>query len=149
MRLAERLRRLDDRVLGPPKPLTSRSHRNGMLVALAGTLAVLGYVTIDGDIEGLPASVSLLMFSVAGGFRWFRALQQEGRWQGRETARRTAVGLGLLLLVGIVCWYAALLVRGDEDPRYTPEQCELARSGFLPDPELVEEIRAQCAEDGQ
>lgn len=151
MGVAAALRRLDDRVLGPVRPVTTRTHRNGLLVGLLGTAGALTWSSLAGDSTGVAASGGLFAVAVGSGYRWFRALEQEGRWQGRERARRCAAGAGLLVLAVLLSWYAVLLAGGDDDHGYTREQCEVARDGFLTGGTdgRVDEVLRRCAQDGR
>jgi hypothetical protein len=151
MGVADRLRRLDNHVLGRPKPITSRTQRNSFLVGFVGTVALLSYSSFSGSTGVLAGSGGFFGVMVASGLRWFRALERHGKWQARDGARRVAAGAGLLLVALVVGWYGFLFARGDDAPRYSREQCEVVRDGFLERDSggVIDEILRECAKEGR
>ena len=72
MGIGEALRRLDDRVLGAPKPATAAAHRNIFFVGLVGTLAVLTVAISTGKSFAFAAVGGFVVFMIVGGVRWIR-----------------------------------------------------------------------------
>ncbi len=72
MGIGEALRRLDDRVIGVPKPASAASYRAIFFVGLVGTLAVLAVVIATGDGTAFAAIGVFVVFMIGGGVRWVR-----------------------------------------------------------------------------
>ncbi len=71
MGIAQRLRSLDDRVFGRPKPPTAKTYRATFLVGLFGTLTVLVVSAITGEwsfIAGVGGFLGIMLASV---LRWY------------------------------------------------------------------------------
>ncbi len=79
MGIGDALRRLDDRVLGGPKPATAETHRNIFFVGLVGTLAVLTVVIATGEWIAFAAVGGFVAFMIGGGVRWFRTRERKQR----------------------------------------------------------------------
>lgn len=145
MHVAERLRRLDDRVLGPPKPVTLHTHRNGVLVGLAGTVAALAFASYNDSTSVAVASSGFFGGMLGSGWRWLCTLRREERLRARQVAA------SLLVVATLLGWFTVLLLHDEDVPRYTRETCELARNGFPGGDRVssLDDILRACVEDGQ
>jgi hypothetical protein len=77
--LGDALRRLDDRVLPAPKPVSVTTHRNTFLVGLIGTLLVLVGLILSGRWTAVGAVGGFVGVMIGGGIRWYRAAQRTQR----------------------------------------------------------------------
>lgn len=73
MRLGDALRRLDDRVLGPPRTAPPTTYRATFLLGVAGVLVVLGFVLVTGRTAAIGGVGGFVGVTVASGVRWYRA----------------------------------------------------------------------------
>ena len=150
MTVLERLRRLDDRVLGRPKPVTPRTHVSSFLVGSAGTVGLLTYATFDGDTAVLAGSGGFFGVMVGSAVRWYRLRERSGDWDGRPAHRRNVL-LALVLVPSVlVAWYAALFARDDGEPQVTRDQCATIRLDVLAgeSAEVLDGVLRECAEEG-
>lgn len=77
--LGQRLRSLDDRVLGKPKPPTTATYRNSFLVGLAGAVAMLVVLAITGKWSFVGSIGGFLGVMLGSGVRWRRFARAQGR----------------------------------------------------------------------
>lgn len=70
MPLAERLRALDDKVLGKPKPTTSRQYRNAFFLGLSGLVIFSGIALTIGEPRLLAYSGGILIPMALNGYLW-------------------------------------------------------------------------------
>ena len=79
MGVARRLRELDDRVFGEPRPATTSTYQTLFLVGLVGTLTVLAAVLITGDGLWAAAGGGFLGTMLVSGARWYAMARSSGR----------------------------------------------------------------------
>jgi hypothetical protein len=77
MRVSERLRALDDRVLGSPKRKTAESQRRTFFVGLAGTAVVLVVIAVTGHWWDFAAVGGFLGVTLGAGLEWRKATRDE------------------------------------------------------------------------
>lgn len=77
--MGERLRRLDDRVLGPPRLDSAATMRTVFLLALLGVAAVVVLALVTGRGSMLAAGGGFLGVMLTTGIRW--------RWASRSAQR--------------------------------------------------------------
>ncbi len=70
MGIGQRLRWLDDRLLGKPKPQTAKTHRNIFLVGLFGALTVLVVSAITGEWSYVAAVGGFVGAMLGSAVRW-------------------------------------------------------------------------------
>lgn len=76
MGILARLRRLDDRVLGRPKPPTPETHRNTFVLGLLGASVVLIALAATGRWTAIGAVGGFLGMALGGGLRWYRSTRR-------------------------------------------------------------------------
>ncbi|MCW2679529.1 MAG: hypothetical protein JWM62_930 [Frankiales bacterium] len=97
-RLLARLRGLDDRVLGRPKPPSPRAYRNGFAWSVLAVLALLLLAVLTGSTSFVVGTGGLLGVLIANAFRWWST----------EQARRPVMRIGIACGLGAVLAASAL-----------------------------------------
>lgn len=70
MQLAERLRALDDKVLGKPKPTNSRQYRDAFFLGLIVVVISLGTALITGEPQFLAYASGIVFLTAVNGYLW-------------------------------------------------------------------------------
>lgn len=105
MKISERLRRLDDAVIGPPKRTSVPWHRQTVYALLLGETATRGF--IDGARDG-DAAVTVVAGLLAAAALGLAAWGSWAAWTGRDASPRDAAD-GLLLFGA---WWTVIGVIG-------------------------------------
>jgi hypothetical protein len=77
MRTSERLRALDNRVLGAPKRKTAENQRRTFFVGLTGTALVLVVIAVTGRWWDFAAVGGFLGVTLGAGLGWRRGTREE------------------------------------------------------------------------
>ena len=67
------MRRLDDRVLGKPKPVPVTTYRATFLVGVVGICAFLTYVLVTGRTSAFGGIGGFVGVTIVSGLSWYRA----------------------------------------------------------------------------
>lgn len=108
-----RLRALDDRVLGPPRPPGRTAQRNAFLVGVGGALLVLLLAVLTGRGSFLGGVGGFLGVALGSGGRWLHS--ERGR--GGSARPVVATGAAVVLLASVL---VGLTYDTWAEPRTTP-----------------------------